>query len=234
MAVLIPALNEEEALPSVLSAIPRDGVEYVVVADNGSTDGTAAVARAHGAVVVTEPRRGYGAACLAGLAYLAALPSPPDVVAFLDGDQSDDPSELDRIVGPVLSGEADLVIGVRTSDGGGRRSVPLHARLGNALVLKLARLLFAAEFSDLGPFRAASAEALDAMSMDDRNWGWTLQMQVRAALLELRVMEVAVTHRERVAGRSKVSGSLSGSVMAGGKMLYTLLRERLRGRPGTR
>ena len=233
VAVLIPALNEEEALPGVLGAIPWDRIDCVVVADNGSTDGTAGVARAHGAVVVTEPRRGYGAACLAGLAHLAALPSPPEVVAFLDGDQSDDPSQLDRIVGPVLSGEADLVIGVRTSHGGGRRTVPLHARLGNGLVIGLAHLLFIADFSDLGPFRAVSVEALNAMCMDDRNWGWTLQMQVRAARLNMRVMEVEVVHRERAAGRSKVSGSLSGSVMAGAKMLYTLLRERLRRLPGT-
>ncbi len=234
VAVLIPALNEEASLPGVLAAIPRDAVQHVVVADNGSTDRTAEVARDHGAAVVAEPRRGYGAACLAGLTYLADLPTAPAVVAFLDADQSDDPGEIHRLVHPIQRGTADMVIGVRQSAGGGQRSVPLHARLGNALVLGLARMLFGARFRDLGPYRAIRFEALRSLGMDDQNWGWTLQMQIRAALRGLRVVEVPVSHRERAAGTSKVSGSLSGSVKAGGKMLYTLVRERLRARRGSR
>ncbi len=230
--MLIPALNEEEALPGVLAAIPPS-VAQVVVADNGSTDGTAQVARAAGAVVVHERRRGYGAACLAGLAYLADQPTAPDVVVFLDGDQSDDPADIHRLLGPILAGDADLVIGVRTSGDGGQESVPIHARLGNALVLRLARLLFGAEYEDLGPFRAVAFPKLERLEMDDLDWGWTLQMQLRASVVGLRTVEMPVRHRERAAGTSKVSGSLRGSVRAGSKMLYTLVRERLRPPPGT-
>lgn len=233
-AILIPALNEEDALPGVLDAIPRDRIDHVVVADNGSTDRTADVAKEHGAMVVSEPERGYGAACLAGIAHLTALPTAPTVVAFLDGDQSDDPTQVCRLVDPILNGEADMVIGVRESAGGGQETVPVHARLGNALVLGLARALFGASFTDLGPFRAVSLTALQSMELDDRNWGWTLQMQIRAARLGLRVLEVPVDHRTRAAGRSKVSGSVYGSVRAGGKMLYTLFRERLLPAPGRR
>jgi glycosyltransferase involved in cell wall biosynthesis len=234
VAVLIPALNEEASLPGVLAAIPRDTVQHVVVADNGSTDRTAEVARDSGATVVAEPRRGYGAACLAGLTHLADLPTAPAVVAFLDADQSDDPGEIRRLVDPILAGTADMVIGIRESAGGGQRSVPAHARLGNALVLGLARVLFGARFQDLGPYRAIRFESLRSLEMDDQNWGWTLQMQIRAALRGLRVLEIPVSHRERAAGTSKVSGSAIGSVQAGGKMLYTLVRERLRAPRGSR
>jgi len=233
VAILIPALNEEEALPGVLAAIPHDRIDHVVVADNGSTDRTAEVARAYGASVVSEPARGYGAACLAGIAHLGALPTAPAVVAFLDGDQSDDPQQLFRLVDPILRGEVDLVVGARESAGGGQETVPIHARLGNALVLGLARALFGATFDDLGPFRAISWSALASLEMDDRNWGWTLQMQIRATRLGLRVREVPVDHRARAAGRSKVSGSIYGSVRAGAKMLYTLFRERFLPVPGT-
>ena len=175
-----------------------------------------------------------GAACLAGIAHLVALPTAPAVVAFLDGDQSDDPAEVGRLIDPILRGEADMVIGVRESAGGGQETVPIHARFGNALVMGLARALFGARFTDLGPYRAIQLDALLSLGMDDRNWGWTLQMQVRAARLGLRIKEVPVGHRTRAGGRSKVSGSIKGSVLAGGKMLFTLVRERLLPLPGTR
>lgn len=225
LAVLIPALNEEEALPGLLSQLRHHGIGRVVVVDNGSTDGTNRVARAAGAEVVLEPRRGYGAACLAGIRHLSA--DPPDILVFLDGDQSDDPAVLDRLVDPIRAGEADLTIGVRTpasADAG--PAVPLHARLGNRLVLLGMRLLHGMEARDLGPFRAIRFPSLRALEMDDLDWGWTVQMQLRAHHRALRILEVDVPHRQRAGGRSKVSGSVSGSLKAGRKMLLTLIRER--------
>jgi hypothetical protein len=227
IVALIPALNEEVALPGVLVGLHAAGVSRVVVVDNGSTDGTGRVAREGGAEVLTEPERGYGAACLAGLRYLEV--NAPDVVVFLDGDQSDDPAAMDRILDPIRAGRADFVIGVRRGARSGEvSSVPLHARLGTGLILAAARLLHGARFRDLGPFRAIRFQSLRALDMDDRNWGWTLQMQLRAHHLGVPMEEVEVPHRPRAAGRSKVSGSPIGSLKAGGKMLITLIRERFR------
>lgn len=227
VAVLIPALNEEASLPGVLKDLRRLGVARVVVVDNGSTDATAVVAREEGARVILEPRRGYGAACLAGIADLAA--DPPDILVFMDGDQSDDPSDLPGLIGPIQRGDADLVIGVRTgATGGGSEVVPWHARMGNRIVREGMRRLHGLHASDLGPFRAVRFTALIAMEMDDRNWGWTLQMQLRAHHLGMAVVEVPVSHHPRAAGKSKVSGTLTGSVAAGGKMLLTLVTERRR------
>lgn len=229
VAVLIPALDEEASLPAVLERLPLDRVDRVVVVDNGSSDRTAEVAREGGATVILEKRRGYGAACLAGLAHLASLAAPPDVVVFMDADQSDEPGVLARLVDPILEGEADLVLGVRRASGGGSsRAVPVHARLGNGLVLGLTRVLFGYHFRDLPPFRAAAFPRLQELEMDDRDWGWTLQMQLRARARGQRIREVPVPHRPRAAGMSKISGSLVGSLRAGAKMLYTLARERLR------
>jgi len=227
IVVLIPALDEEASLPGVLQEVRRQGVSRIVVVDNGSTDGTARVARESGARVIHERRRGYGAACLAGIADLAA--DPPDILVFMDGDQSDDPSDLPGLVRPIRSGDADLVIGVRTGEaGGGSQAVPWHARMGNRIVRAGMRWLHGLRASDMGPFRAVRFTALMAMEMDDRNWGWTLQMQLRAHHLGMAMIEVPVSHHPRAAGRSKVSGSLTGSAAAGGKMLLTLVTERRR------
>ena len=225
VAVLIPALDEEQALPSVLRALPRDRVDLVLVVDNGSRDATVDVARAGGATVLTEARRGYGSACLAGLRHLAGRPEQPGVVAFLDADGSDDPTLLPLLVDPILSGSADLVLGVRAGD---RSAVPLHARLGNGLVLFLVRVLFGLRFRDLPPFRAVRYDRLEDLRMDDRDWGWTLQMQIRAGRRRHRIQEIDVLYRRRSAGQSKISGSLLGSARAGAKMFYTLFRERMR------
>jgi len=226
VAVLIPALDEEESLPGVLRALPA-GLGRVVVVDNGSRDGTTKVARAGGATVVEEPARGYGAACLAGLEHLSALDEPPEVVVFLDADHSDDPGNMDRLVDPILAGDADFVLGVRRAADG---ALPLHARLGNHGVLLLARLLFGRAFRDLGPFRAIRSSSLKRLQMDDRDWGWTLQMQLRAVREGLRISEVDLPYRRRTSGRSKVSGSLVGSLRAGSKMIFTLAREWVRPR----
>ena len=227
IAALIPALNEETSLPGVLSGLRAAGVGRMVVVDNGSTDGTAVVAREGGAEVVAEPNRGYGAACLRGIEYLTEH-EPPDVLVFIDGDQSDDPAAIFRLLDPIRAGRAHFVLGVRSPPvEGGKSAVPLHARLGNALILFGARLLHGGRFQDLGPFRAIRFEALQSLRMDDQNWGWTLQMQLRAHHLRIPTEEVAVPHRERASGRSKVSGTLSGSLRAGAKMGYTLARELL-------
>lgn len=223
----MPALNEEKSLPGVLSGMP-DYVERVVVADNGSTDGTADVARAHGAEVVFEAERGYGAACLAGMRLLSAQGEPPEVLVFIDADGSDDPNEIADVVAPIQKGEADMVLGVRRGIDGDVGTILPHARFGNHLVLGLTRLLFGHAFADLPPFRAVSFPKLLALRMDDRTWGWTLQMQIRAVRAGLRIVEVEVSHRRRSEGVSKISGNLATSLRVGAKMFYTLARERLR------
>lgn len=227
VVVLLPALNEEEALPHVLPHIPS-WVAEVVVADNGSTDATAAIARDLGATVVAAPERGYGAACLAGLRDLAGRAEPPDVVVFLDADGSENPDDIARLVEPIEEGSADLVLGVRRGTGGDVGTILPHARFGNALVLTLMRLLHGVSYQDLPPFRAIRYSSLLALQMDDRNWGWTLQMQLRAARRGLVTREVEIEHKRRTHGRSKISGSLPMSIRVGGKMMYTLVRERLR------
>ena len=232
VAVVIPALDEEAPLASVLAELPRAGapdapgfrVREVVVVDNGSRDRTAEVARAARATVIAEPRRGYGAACLAGLAHLRA--SPPDVVAFLDADHSDDPRELPAVLAPILAGRADLVIGSRAL---GRRepgSLTPVQEFGNRLAAVLLRLLFGLSATDLGPFRAIRWRALESLGMRDRDFGWTVEMQARAARAGLRVAEVPVSYRRRI-GRSKISGTVRGVLGAGWKILFTIARVRL-------
>ncbi len=224
--VVIPALDEEEALGAVIGAIPA-GVRRVIVADNGSIDRTAAVASEAGAEVVREPERGYGAACLAALAHLEA--DPPDVVVFLDGDGSDDPSELDRLLGAMHRGAA-LVIGSRTRGDSERGSLTAPQRVGNALACRWIHWVYGERFSDLGPFRAIRWDALETLRMRDRNWGWTIEMQLAAARQGLRCAEVPVRYRNRRGGRSKVSGTVRGSVSAGAKILWLLARETVRPR----
>ena len=218
IAVIIPAVDEEEAIGLVLHEIPQ-GVSEVVVVDNGSRDRTAEVARAAGARVVLEKRRGYGQACLTGI---AAAPEA-DIYVFLDGDHSDYPAQLMDVLAPILAGDADLVIGSRQL---GRREPgahPLHAVLGTRACVGLMNLLIGTKATDLGPFRAITATALRRLHMQDRNFGWTVEMQVKAARAGLRVREVPVDYRPRI-GRSKVSGTVSGTIRAGTKILGTILR----------
>ena len=216
---VIPALDEAESLGLVLDLLPSPPVRRVIVADNGSTDATAQVARARGAVVVHEPRRGYGAACLKALEALAE--DPPDVVLFLDADLSDDPSEADRVLRPILDGTADLVIGSRVLGERDPGALTPHARFGNWLATRLLAVLYGVRYTDLGPFRAIRYDALLALGMKDRDFGWTVEMQVKAARRGLRHVEVPVRYRRRV-GRSKISGTLGGSVRAGVKILGTV------------
>lgn len=223
--VVIPALNEEASLPLVLAdlaALPPGAVRRVVVADNGSTDGTARLAREAGAVVVDAPRPGYGSACLAGLAWLRGN-GPPEVVAFLDADYSDHPEELPRLVAPIARGEADLVVGSRVL---GRRepgALLPQARAGNLVACLLIRLLYGHRYTDLGPFRAVGWRALERLAMSDPDFGWTAEMQVKALREGLRVAEVPVSYRRRK-GVSKITGTVKGTILAGYKILWTVLR----------
>lgn len=216
VAVVIPALNEVDAIGSVLRAIPA-GAHRVVVADNGSTDGTPERARAEGAVVVSEPRRGYGRACQAGLRAV----TDADVIVFLDADFSDYPEDMTRLVDPILEGRADFVMGMR--HGVGR---PAHARLGTTACVTAINRLWGVRYQDLGPFRAIRRTALDRLDMRDETWGWTIEMQIKAAEVGLAVLEVPVRQRDRI-GQSKISGTVRGTVRAASRMLATIVALRL-------
>jgi glycosyltransferase involved in cell wall biosynthesis len=219
--VIIPALDEEAALPSVLRDIPRPPVRRVVVADNGSADRTAAIAREMSAEVVYEPERGYGAACLKAIAHLAA--DPPEILVFVDGDYSDHPDELDHLIAPILAGDAEMVIGSRARGQQERGALSPQQRVGNAIACAALRVLYGVRYTDLGPFRAIRWKTLQALNMQDRNYGWTVEMQIKAAQRQVPYREVPVSYRQRV-GVSKVSGTLRGSVGAGVKILWLLGR----------
>jgi glycosyltransferase involved in cell wall biosynthesis len=218
IGVVIPALNEERSIGRVLEEIPAWADEIIVV-DNGSTDRTAEKAREGGARVVFEPRRGYGAACLKGIVSL----KPADVVVFLDGDLSDYPEQMDRLVEPILSGEAGMVIGSRVLGTREEGALTPQARFGNRLSCLLIRLFWGVRYTDLGPFRAIGSPYLARLGMRDRDYGWTVEMQIKAAVMGIRSMEVPVDYRKRI-GVSKVSGSLKGVILAGVKILYTIFR----------
>ena len=230
-ALLIPARNEAEALPALLErvrATAGDDLAQIVVVDNGSTDDTVAVAERAGARVVGEPRPGYGRACQRGIDALRRT-DPPDVVVFLDADDFEAPGQVKRLLAPLRAGRADLVVGERQSSAG--RGVRWHARLGNRLVLTVMRGLYGAAPRDMGPFRAIRWADLERLRLDDPNFGWYVQMQVRAARAHLRTVGVPVAFERRSLGRSKVSGSARGSIAAGWVMLRTLAAEVLRSPP---
>jgi glycosyltransferase involved in cell wall biosynthesis len=220
--VIIPALDEEKSVGKVLDALPDGWVRRVIVVDNGSNDATAHVAREHGAHVVWEPQRGYGRACLTGLEFMAL--EPPDIVVFVDADFSDRPEELPRVVAPILSGEAEMVIGSRTIGRQEPGALLPQAVFGNKLACFLIELLYGYQFTDLGPFRAIEWSSLERLDMGDEDFGWTVEMQVKAAKAHLSSVEVPVSYRKRI-GVSKVTGTLEGTIRAGHKILYTIFKE---------
>jgi glycosyltransferase involved in cell wall biosynthesis len=220
VCLIIPARNEESSLPGVLSSIPVE-IDRIVVVDNGSTDATALTARRYGAQVVAEPIAGYGRACLAGLAALEN--SVPDLVAFVDADGSDDLSCFLSLLMILVHGQADLVLSWRRPVGPGALSP--QQRWGNYLVTRLIRIIWRHQYRDLGPMRALTWQALTAIGMEDRDFGWTVEMQIRCLKRGLRVVEVPVPYRARTLGRSKISRTVSGTVRAGSKMLRVIVRE---------
>jgi glycosyltransferase involved in cell wall biosynthesis len=219
VSVVIPALDEEDAIGSVIEEIPRPPVDEVIVADNGSADRTAEVAESHGARVVHEPRRGYGSACLAGIAAL----DDPDIVVFLDGDHSDFPEEIPDLIAPILRDQADMVIGSRALGESEAGSLSPQQVWGNRLACGMMRMLFGHRYTDLGPFRAITADALDRLEMSDKDFGWTVEMQIKAVRRDLRITEIPVRYRNRI-GESKISGTIIGSMKAGWKIITTILR----------
>lgn len=220
VVVIIPAFNEEESVAKVLGDIPTDLVDEVVVVDNDSTDGTAEAARAAGATVVHEPQRGYGKACLTGIDYASKM--LPDIVVFMDADYSDFPQEMGALVRKIEEGY-DMVIGSRVLGRAEKGALLPQARWGNWLAVCLIKLFFGYEFTDLGPFRALKWSSLLALGMRDEDFGWTVEMQVKAARLGLNTVEIPVSYRKRI-GVSKVTGTLSGTIRAGYKILYTIFK----------
>ena len=217
----MPALNEALAIESVIEALRQTGAVSVIVVDNGSSDATALIAARLGVRVVMEPRRGYGAACLAGIAALEAAPA--DVLVFMDADGSDDPCDLQALIDPIQRGSADLVVGSRELGCREPGALASHARLGNRLAVWLIEWRTGQRFTDLGPFRAVRFAQLQRLGMTDRDYGWTVEMQMRAARLGLRCLEVPVRYRRRI-GRSKISGTWRGSLGAALKILWTIVK----------
>ncbi len=221
--VIIPAYNEEKSIPSVLRDIPKALVREIIVCDNNSTDGTAKVAALNGATVVFQPLKGYGNACLKGLEHVAQKTVKPDIIVFLDGDYSDHPEEISLIIAPITEGAADLVIGSRALGARESGSMTPQQVFGNWLATRLIRLFFNYKFTDLGPFRAIRYDKLLEINMIDKNFGWTVEMQVKAAKLNFQCTEIPVTYRRRI-GISKVSGTVKGTIMAGYKIILTIFK----------
>ncbi|MDZ7877699.1 MAG: glycosyltransferase family 2 protein [Saprospiraceae bacterium] len=221
--VIIPAYNEEQSIVHVIADIPKNAVRDIIVCNNASTDRTAEVAFEKGAIVVHQPQRGYGNACLAGMAYIAQKTQKPDIVVFLDGDYSDYPEELLLLVAPIREGRADMVIGSRALGARESGSMTPQQVFGNWLATRIIHLFFNYTFTDLGPFRAIRHDSLLKIGMVDRNYGWTVEMQVKAAKLKMACLEIPVTYRRRI-GVSKVSGTVKGTILAGYKIILTIFR----------
>ncbi|ARK10216.1 glycosyltransferase family 2 protein [Fibrella sp. ES10-3-2-2] len=221
--VIIPAFNEENSVGNVIREIPMHVVSEVIVVNNNSNDQTAVQAAAAGATVLDEPIQGYGRACLRGIAYAHNRQQKPDIIVFLDADYSDYPAELTDVIAPILADTADLVIGSRALGERQQGSMTPQQVFGNWLATRLIHWLYGVRFTDLGPFRAIRYTSLIALDMQDTTYGWTVEMQVKAAKRGLRSVEVPVRYRRRI-GHSKISGTLRGTVLAGYKILTTIAR----------
>lgn len=219
ISIIIPAYNEESSIGLVLDALPQEKLHEIIVVDNGSTDATALVAQEHGARVVKEPRKGYGSACLKGIDEL----DTPDIVVFIDGDFSDFPEEIVLLIGPIETGEKDFVLGSRMILPKSQLALLPQARYGNRLAVFLIKLFFKHEFTDLGPFRAIRYSSLMSIGMNDMDFGWTVEMQIKAVRNGLRIQEIPVNYRKRI-GISKITGTVLGTFRAGTKIIYTIFK----------
>jgi len=229
VSVIIPTHNEAQAIGQVLSELPADLVTEVIVVDSNSTDGTPEIARKSGARVIAEPRRGYGRACLTGLAHVTA----PDLVVFLDGDYSDRPSELPILLAPIIDGDADITLGSRLGPKHIPGALPWHAAFGNRLASALINLRYGLKISDLGPFRAGRADALRELALEETTYGWAVEMILKGALAGFRIVEVPVSYYPRI-GKSKISGTLKGTIGATWFILSRIVWYSFRRRrPGT-
>ena len=219
ISVIIPVFNEESSIGRVLDDLPQEKLKEIIVVDNACTDNTVEVAQKHGARVVEETRRGYGSACLKGISELNGT----DIIVFIDGDYSDYPEELEKLVEPIKTGEADFVLGSRMILPDSRAALLPQARYGNQLATYLIILFFGYRFTDLGPFRAIRYESLKQLSMVDNDFGWTVEMQIKAVKHGLRIKEIPVHYRKRI-GISKITGTISGTIRAGVKIIYTIFK----------
>ena len=223
ITVIIPAFNEEKSIGKVVSDIPRDLIEHVIVVNNNSNDNTVEVAKSAGAIVLDEPRRGYGWACLKGIEKSRELKT--DIVVFMDGDYSDYPEEIVKVIAPILEDNHDMVIGSRVLGKREKGSLTPQQVFGNWLATKLIRLFYGARFTDLGPFRAIKSDALEQLKMADKTYGWTIEMQIKASKEKMKFCEVPVNYRKRI-GVSKVSGTIKGTVLAGIKIIFAIFKYR--------
>lgn len=223
IAVLIPAYNEAQSIGKVVADIPRDWVQTIVVCNNNSKDNTSEIAQRAGAIVVDEPNPGYGNACLKGIVFLQQQTQKTDIVVFIDGDYSDYPEQLPEVVKPILEQNMDMVIGSRALGNRLKGAITPQQIFGNWLATTLIRWIYGYRFTDLGPFRAITWDALMRMKMEDKNYGWTVEMQIKAAQLNMKTCEVAVNYRPRI-GVSKVSGTVKGTIMAGYKILFLIFK----------
>lgn len=222
--IIIPALNEEDSIGRVITEIPAGLVRNVIVCNNNSTDNTALFAHEAGAVVIGQPQRGYGIACLSGINFIRTMKTTdqPDIVIFMDGDYSDYPAEIGKLIEPIIMGK-DLVIGSRVSGNRQKGSMTTPQIFGNWLATNLIRMLYGFHFTDLGPFRAIRWLKLLELNMQDKDFGWTVEMQIKALKHKLNCAEVPVSYRKRV-GKSKISGTIKGSILAGQKILITVFK----------
>ena len=221
--VVIPAYNEELSIGHVINDIPKEWVSEIVVVNNGSKDKTAEVATAHGATVLNQPKPGYGNACLMGIDYLKNSATPPDILVFMDGDYSDYPEQLPEVIQPILDGKADFVIGSRALGNRESGSMTFPQIFGNWLATSMMRWFYGIRFTDLGPFRAIRFNDLIKIDMKDKTFGWTVEMQLKAAKHKLRSTEVPVNYKKRI-GVSKVSGTVKGTILAGYKIIFTIFK----------
>lgn len=221
--IIIPAFNEAPSIQKVIKDIPKERVRHIIVCDNNSTDETADRAKEAGAVVVFAKKKGYGYACLQGLKYIEALEIKPDIVGFIDGDYSDFPEKLGELLDPIVQSDVDMVIGSRALGNLEKGSMTIPQRFGNWLSTTLIRWLYKYTFTDLGPFRTIRYDKLLALNMRDEDFGWTVEMQVKAAKARMVCTEIPVPYRKRI-GQSKVSGTIKGTIMAGYKILWTIFK----------